>query len=318
MKANNGETPTVSVVMCTYNGERFLREQIDSILAQDYPPYEIVVQDDGSTDATPAILRTYAAQHPQLFRLYFNEERLGFNRNFHSALLRATGDFIAISDQDDIWLPQKLRRQVETIGERNLCFSDAYALWDEGQATQTRTDYSSYLENWLLFAACAGHTMLLRTDFLRSMDYWEEGVVYDYWIAVNAQLGRGVVKTSEPLVYHRKYLGSVSTVVGKKQSWQPYVKGYASRRKQQRKSNYQRFYAYFAEHASAEQAPVAKQMARLMLKRSPLALLQLCYLCGKHYKRVYRGQPHGLKGRIHGFFAPLIAPYAVDNFQLEK
>ena len=105
MNDDNSTPLTVSVVMCTYNGKQFLREQMDSILAQDYPLHEIIVQDDRSTDDTWDILQTYAKAHPGLFKLFRNDEQLGFNRNFHTALLRATGQYVAISDQDDIYTP---------------------------------------------------------------------------------------------------------------------------------------------------------------------------------------------------------------------
>lgn len=93
MNDDNSTPLTVSVVMCTYNGKQFLREQMDSILAQDYPLHEIIVQDDRSTDDTWDILQTYAKAHPGLFKLFRNDEQLGFNRNFHTALLRATGEY---------------------------------------------------------------------------------------------------------------------------------------------------------------------------------------------------------------------------------
>lgn len=126
MNDDNSTPLTVSVVMCTYNGKQFLREQMDSILAQDYPLHEIIVQDDRSTDDTWDILQTYAKAHPGLFKLFRNDEQLGFNRNFHTALLRATGQYVAISDQDDIWFPQKISKQVAAIGNADLCFSDYY------------------------------------------------------------------------------------------------------------------------------------------------------------------------------------------------
>ena len=72
-----------------------------------YPIAEIIVQDDGSTDNTVNILRQYAERVPQM-QIHVNEKNLGFNRNFHTACLRATADYIAISDQDDVWMPNKL------------------------------------------------------------------------------------------------------------------------------------------------------------------------------------------------------------------
>lgn len=93
---------TVSIVMCTYNGEQFLREQLDSILAQTYPIHELIIQDDCSTDHTADIVREYARQYP-FIRFHANISNLGFNRNFQDALSKAEGDYIAIADQDDIW-----------------------------------------------------------------------------------------------------------------------------------------------------------------------------------------------------------------------
>lgn len=115
-------TVKVSVVMCTYNGKQFLRQQMDSILAQSYPLHEIIVQDDQSTDDTWDILESYRQAHPGLVKIHRNVERLGFNRNFHTALMRATGDVIAISDQDDIWFANKISRQVDIIGNADVCF----------------------------------------------------------------------------------------------------------------------------------------------------------------------------------------------------
>ena len=94
-------SPTVAVVMCTYNGEKYLRQQLDSILAQTYPIQELIVQDDCSTDATLAILQEYEAKVP-FMKVIENTHNLGFNLNFKTACMRATTDLIAISDQDDV------------------------------------------------------------------------------------------------------------------------------------------------------------------------------------------------------------------------
>lgn len=308
---------TVSVVMCTYNGARFLREQLDSILAQDYPLHEIIIQDDGSTDDTLSILDDYRRQYPTLFRIHRNAERLNFNRNFHTAMLRATGEFIAISDQDDVWKKEKVRRLVEAIGKCDASFSDMYAVWDVAHPEAHPSYYPPYFEHMLIFNACAGHTMLVRSDFVRGMDYWEYGVAYDWWLAMNAWVGRGIVKVEDRLVYHRKHAASVTTCKAKHTTWQPYVFGYRAHLRQQRKPSYKRFYSYFAEHIDGERYPVPKRIAQLMLRRDPINLLCLCWLCGRHYKHVYHSHPHGLKGFVHGFFAPLISPYNCDNFQFE-
>ena len=116
---------TVSVVMCTYNGAQYLKEQLDSIIGQTYPIHELIIQDDCSTDNTVAILKKYEADYP-FVRLYVNEHNIGYNQNFKSAVMKATGDYIAISDQDDVWFPQKLERQVNAIANYDICFSQYF------------------------------------------------------------------------------------------------------------------------------------------------------------------------------------------------
>ncbi len=323
---NSKEQRRVSVVMCTYNGARFLREQMDSILAQDYPLYEILVQDDRSTDDTWDILEEYRRANPGLFRLFRNEVNLGFNRNFREAMLRASGDLVALADQDDIWFPQKIRLQVEAIGEADLCFSDYYTDPTYRLPLKVHVKPKTTFLHMLFYACTPGHSMLLRRDFIHGIPLWDDFIYYDWWLAVHAQMGRGLVKVDEPLDWHRHYVGSVTTRVIKKgfwepaahPTWQPYVMGYLHRLRLLRKGNVRRFYGYLALHIDRRRHPVAWRISRLMLRRDPLSLLRLCIICGRHYKDVYPGEPRGLSGRVHGFFYPLIAAYGCDLFKLEK
>ena len=99
----------ISVAMATYNGERFLQKQLDSLARQTLLPFELVVCDDGSTDGTLEILRRFATTAPFRVRIYQNETRLGPGFNFLSALSRCSGDLVAFCDQDDVWKESKLR-----------------------------------------------------------------------------------------------------------------------------------------------------------------------------------------------------------------
>ena len=89
---------TVSIILATYNGATFIREQIDSLLAQTYPLKEIIIQDDGSTDDTVSICEDYAQRCP-IIHFSVNEHNLGFNQNFKSMAMKATGDFVAFCDK---------------------------------------------------------------------------------------------------------------------------------------------------------------------------------------------------------------------------
>lgn len=101
---------TTSVALCSYNGGKYIAEQLDSILQQTVPVDEIVVCDDGSSDGTRGILEGYRNRHPGIFSLHYNDENLGYIKNFEKAINLCTGDLIFLSDQDDIWLPEKVAR----------------------------------------------------------------------------------------------------------------------------------------------------------------------------------------------------------------
>jgi glycosyltransferase involved in cell wall biosynthesis len=94
--------------MATYNGERFIRQQLDSLAAQTLLPHELVVCDDRSTDATLSIVQEFAGVAPFPVSIHQNSERLGYSDNFLRAAGLATGEWIAFCDQDDVWLPEKL------------------------------------------------------------------------------------------------------------------------------------------------------------------------------------------------------------------
>src|SRR5438477_882164 len=98
--------PLISIVLCTYNGEKFLREQIDSLLNQTYPNLEIIISDDASIDTTSQILETYKSD--QRVKLFLQPHNSGSSKNFDFAIQKAKGEFIAFSDQDDIWLQENI------------------------------------------------------------------------------------------------------------------------------------------------------------------------------------------------------------------
>lgn len=315
---------TVSVVMCTYNGERYLREQLDSILMQTYPLHEVIVQDDGSTDSTPDIVASYAARDSRI-RFFRNAERLGFNRNFQSVCQRVTGQFVAISDQDDVWLPEKIARQVEAIGRHDLCFSAHLRGADRQHTHVVSPQYS--LEA-LLFQGFAGHTMLLRTDLVQQPDAWLPRFYYDWSLAVAAQLRNGIVRLDEPLNWHRSHEASAARSqqarffpkVHERPTWQPYVLGIGSYRRLQRKPQWQQFYRHVADHTADGRQPLVHRLSRLMLSRRPSDLLRLCRLCMKHRATIYPdpSKAQGLRGRIRSFCYPFIFAYHNTTFDLDS
>ena len=169
--ANSDEVLKISVVMATYNGGRYLSEQLDSIVAQTYPMIEIIVQDDGSTDNTLEILEDYARRYPQI-KVFANDSgRHGVNGNFFSAMRRAKGDYIAIADQDDIWEKDKLQVQAEAIGDKMLATGFSVPFSSEGFPVKAdlRRPNLHLIRNTYL-SQVPGHTMLFDRKILDFID----------------------------------------------------------------------------------------------------------------------------------------------------
>src|SRR5271154_4215562 len=104
-----GPTPLVDVLLATFNGEPFLREQIDSILSQDYEDLSILARDDGSKDGTRGILNEYAEQFPGRFQMLPTGAPTGnAKQNFLELMKASSADYVCFSDQDDVWLPGKV------------------------------------------------------------------------------------------------------------------------------------------------------------------------------------------------------------------
>lgn len=211
----------VSIVMCTYNGARYIREQMDSILAQTYPLHEIIVQDDGSTDETWDILQSYQQKHPMI-RLYRNEGRHGVNGNFFSAMRRATGDYIAISDQDDIWLPTKIERQTEVLDKGAiLCYhpSPAFLNEDKEHCTYDQRIPTNAYPRFIVTGCLTGHTTLFRRELLDYLfahldDVFLESLdrifFYDSILDMTLLTRWNAVYLNEPLSLHRRLSTSAS------------------------------------------------------------------------------------------------------------
>ena len=204
----------LSVVMCTYNGAtRHLREQLDSIFAQTLLPDEIIVQDDCSTDNTMAVLTEYADRAPEGvdFLIFRNDRQKGINANFFSAMRRARGELIAVSDQDDIWLPTKLKEQTDAIGTHMMCVCRSVPFSDSGAdvAYDSRTPNCNLIR--LFYASMMGHCQLLRSSLLDFIPTAEEQpeiyrrTCYDVMTATAAAALDSVVMLDRVLVRQRRY-----------------------------------------------------------------------------------------------------------------
>ncbi|MFY9908335.1 MAG: glycosyltransferase, partial [Candidatus Sulfotelmatobacter sp.] len=138
---------TISVAMCTFNGERFLPPQLESIAVQHRPPDELVVCDDGSSDGSRDIVREFARRVPFPVQFVENERNLGTIKNFEQAISLCKSEFVALADQDDVWYRQKLSRIERAFLQSTevvAVFSDADLIDEESRLLPARL-WQSYL-----------------------------------------------------------------------------------------------------------------------------------------------------------------------------
>ena len=206
----------ISIAMTTYNGEKYLAEQLDSILAQTVKDFELVICDDCSTDGTRAVLECYAERDNRI-KFFSNEENLGFVKNFEKAISLTKGEYIALCDQDDIWLTNHLEVLQSNIGDCDLCGADA-VLVDENNKElgssmfesigadflpQTQDEYLKRLsfENIFQGAAC-----LFKRDVIqKALPVPQEVKFHDWWFAIVALSGNGVKYVKEPVLRYRQH-----------------------------------------------------------------------------------------------------------------
>lgn len=210
--------PLVSVVMATYNGERFLPAQLQSIIDQSYNKLEIIIVDDASTDSTPALLKQFQQQDPRI-QVVGSDQNRGVIASFEEALRRASGDFIVLSDQDDVFHPDKIRRQVDILLEAadiDLVVSDLAVIDDNGTVTapslwkhQRLAVQSGKPLRPLLYVnfvtGCA--TMMRRRLLQAALPFPADCIMHDWWLSVVScrAAGGGIALLPEPLTYYRQH-----------------------------------------------------------------------------------------------------------------
>lgn len=226
----------IGIVMATYNGEKYLPEMLDSLVAQKRPADFIVVVDDGSRDRTPEILKNYENRLP--LQVTVLPQNMGHRAAFSKALELAQpqlgeDDLIALADQDDIWLPQKLEileKAIETAepGKRkpDLVFGDAEVVDSDGKTIgKSWREMDGITPNLSLRALLTGFTnvtgcmTLFRASLLsKILPIPEKTPVHDQWITFCASARNGCKSISEPVIKYRIH-GQNAIGLGKKYTW---------------------------------------------------------------------------------------------------
>lgn len=213
---------TISIAMCTYNGEKFLKEQLESIASQSRLPDELIVCDDYSSDRSSRIVERFSASVPFPVRVFKNLANMGSTKNFEQAITLCDGDIIALSDQDDIWRNDKLQliedifNSFQHVGavfsngnivSEDLSFLE-HTLWDtynfkylkrkkflNGQAFEILLNHNVITGATMAFRSC------FRVGILPISPFW----IHDSWIALLFSIISNIKFIEEPLIQYRQH-----------------------------------------------------------------------------------------------------------------
>lgn len=214
----------ISVAMCTYNGARFLSEQLESIAAQTRLPEELVICDDRSTDKSVEVIKAFLPRAPFTVRLDINDNNRGSTKNFEKAIRLCQGEIIALADQDDVWCPHKLA-SIERAFYRGLnvaaVFSDAElinedseplndTLWNSFSFTrhkQSRFKNGHALEVLLKHLIVTGATMAFREKYRDLMLPIPSNQIHDSWISFLLASVAEIALIEPPTIRYRQHPG---------------------------------------------------------------------------------------------------------------
>ena len=220
----------LSVAIASFNGAAYIVDQLESIAAQSLLPDEVIISDDGSTDQTVALAEEFGRDAPFEVRVVSQPERLGILNNFYAAFAACTGDVIAYCDQDDVWLPTKLERQVTALNAGAVLVAHPSCVVDGMLRPLGRQEPVNYKSGALAAPVdpngvrAFGHQMLFRRAVLNVMlairpiaqELNSDGVVvsFDRYIPLCASLLGGITVLPEPLILFRRHASATSEAGG--------------------------------------------------------------------------------------------------------
>lgn len=211
----------VSVALCTYNGEKYIEEQLESILNQDQPIDEIVVGDDGSTDDTVKIVKKVLENANVSYQIIQNEKNLGYRKNFENVILHTKGDIIFLSDQDDVWMNNKVSTIVNAFDKSPKClliFSDgeivdselnklSLSLWDavDYNRIKRKRGFKTWLDILLNGYYITGAATAIKRELFEKAYPFSNIWHHDGWLAINAAIYGNIMAEPMSLFLYRQH-----------------------------------------------------------------------------------------------------------------
>lgn len=215
----------ISVCMATYNGEKYIRQQLDSIISQIGKDDEIVISDNESSDKTVLIIKSYNDPRIKLFTYKCDRASLitkvkkdkNITNNFENALKNCRGDFIFLSDQDDIWFQNKIEKQLPLLQKYDLVMSNATLVDGKNNVIKERLYEKDPLYKGIFSFRARGCLFAITRSLLnKALPVPKSVFFHDLWFGILAEYRHSIYFIDIPLVFHRRGIGNASTDVTEK------------------------------------------------------------------------------------------------------
>lgn len=209
----------IDILMATYQGENYLREQIDSILEQSYGNFRLLISDDMSQDGTREILNEYVEKDKRVV-VFLQEKNLGVMQNFEFLMKQVESEYFMFSDQDDVWQKDKVQKSVNQMKQSNcdLVYSDLEVVSQDLEPVcksywklkgfEKKVKKYNHFESLYLNNFVTGSTMLVKSKFLEKilpLPHKSKYILHDYWTALVVSKFGKMSFVDEPLVKYRQH-----------------------------------------------------------------------------------------------------------------
>lgn len=224
----------IDILLATYNGEKFLSEQINSILAQTVTEWKLLIRDDGSTDGTFGIIEHYIKKYPdKIICIQDNNSNLGVTRNFECLMEHSNAEYLMFCDQDDIWFPDKIKtslRKLQAMEQQYgadiplLVYTDLSVCDEEGTLTANSfwkfqggdPTVATNFSKALVQNNATGNTFIFNRALCnRALPFSSDAVMHDWWVALCALYLGKIDYLTDQTIFYRQHNSNVSGSKGK-------------------------------------------------------------------------------------------------------